>query len=202
VNFHSNINVALTFFSFWNIVLEPNQALFDPIYNSWFVRRWPVGLCDLWLHTLLFASWPTFIGSCKTPQGSYFILKFLPMASLCTLTHLSVVPQKYHLNHHFRIQNKGFGITSTSWDHVFGTLPSTKTIGKTTWVSAALSVLVIPNIKVRLVALPPLPWAKVTSYGCHWSRMHGLINPLFADCSGSKEDFSWITPVSDSSVQI
>jgi dihydroceramide fatty acyl 2-hydroxylase len=40
------------------------------------------------------------------------------------------VHQKYHLNHHFRIQNKGFGITSTLWDHVFGTLPSTKTIDK------------------------------------------------------------------------
>ncbi|VAI26618.1 unnamed protein product [Triticum turgidum subsp. durum] len=38
--------------------------------------------------------------------------------------------KKYHLNHHFRIQNKGFGITSTLWDHVFGTLPSTKTADK------------------------------------------------------------------------
>jgi dihydroceramide fatty acyl 2-hydroxylase len=38
--------------------------------------------------------------------------------------------QKYHLNHHFRIMNKGFGITSALWDHVFGTLPSTKTIDK------------------------------------------------------------------------
>ncbi|KAL6847429.1 hypothetical protein ACP4OV_023282 [Aristida adscensionis] len=40
--------------------------------------------------------------------------------------------KKYHLNHHFRIQNKGFGITSTLWDHVFGTLPSTKTVDKST----------------------------------------------------------------------
>nr|GMD05407.1 dihydroceramide fatty acyl 2-hydroxylase FAH1-like [Ipomoea batatas] len=31
--------------------------------------------------------------------------------------------KKYHLNHHFRIQNKGFGITSALWDRVFGTLP-------------------------------------------------------------------------------
>jgi dihydroceramide fatty acyl 2-hydroxylase len=44
----------------------------------------------------------------------------------------SDVHQKYHLNHHFRIQNKGFGITSTLWDHVFGTLPSTKTADKST----------------------------------------------------------------------
>lgn len=34
--------------------------------------------------------------------------------------------KKYHLNHHFRIQNKGFGITTTLWDRVFGTLPKTK----------------------------------------------------------------------------
>lgn len=33
------------------------------------------------------------------------------------------VLQKYHLNHHFRVQNKGFGITSDLWDRVFGTLP-------------------------------------------------------------------------------
>ncbi|KAJ3670041.1 hypothetical protein LUZ60_010365 [Juncus effusus] len=32
----------------------------------------------------------------------------------------------YHLNHHFRIQNKGFGITSSIWDIIFGTLPPLK----------------------------------------------------------------------------
>nr|XP_029120882.1 dihydroceramide fatty acyl 2-hydroxylase FAH1 isoform X2 [Elaeis guineensis] len=29
----------------------------------------------------------------------------------------------YHMSHHFRVQNKGFGITSKLWDIVFGTLP-------------------------------------------------------------------------------
>ncbi|XP_031267355.1 dihydroceramide fatty acyl 2-hydroxylase FAH2-like [Pistacia vera] len=38
--------------------------------------------------------------------------------------------KKYHLNHHFRIQNKGFGITSSLWDDVFGTLPSAKAASK------------------------------------------------------------------------
>ncbi|KAI8524558.1 hypothetical protein RHMOL_Rhmol13G0158700 [Rhododendron molle] len=38
--------------------------------------------------------------------------------------------KKYHLNHHFRIQNKGFGITSSLWDKVFGTLPQSKAAGK------------------------------------------------------------------------
>ncbi|KAJ1394884.1 Fatty acid hydroxylase [Sesbania bispinosa] len=36
------------------------------------------------------------------------------------------VPQKlkkYHLNHHYRMQNAGFGITSPLWDKVFGTVP-------------------------------------------------------------------------------
>ncbi|MED6192848.1 cytochrome P450 [Stylosanthes scabra] len=31
--------------------------------------------------------------------------------------------KKYHLNHHYRISNHGFGITSPLWDIVFGTLP-------------------------------------------------------------------------------
>ncbi|XP_010538659.1 PREDICTED: dihydroceramide fatty acyl 2-hydroxylase FAH2 [Tarenaya hassleriana] len=43
-----------------------------------------------------------------------------------TFKHL----KKYHLNHHFRIQNKGFGITSSLWDKVFGTLPSSKAAEK------------------------------------------------------------------------
>ncbi|KAE8655516.1 Fatty acid 2-hydroxylase 1 [Hibiscus syriacus] len=34
--------------------------------------------------------------------------------------------KKYHMNHHFRIQNKGFGVTTTLWDRVFETLPKTK----------------------------------------------------------------------------
>ncbi|XP_042386580.1 dihydroceramide fatty acyl 2-hydroxylase FAH1-like, partial [Zingiber officinale] len=34
--------------------------------------------------------------------------------------------KRYHLNHHFRIQNKGFGITSSLWDIVFSTLPPSK----------------------------------------------------------------------------
>ncbi|XP_004293707.1 PREDICTED: fatty acid 2-hydroxylase 1-like [Fragaria vesca subsp. vesca] len=38
--------------------------------------------------------------------------------------------KKYHLNHHFRIQSKGFGITSSLWDNVFGTVPSTKAAEK------------------------------------------------------------------------
>ncbi|KAK9936976.1 hypothetical protein M0R45_013795 [Rubus argutus] len=45
----------------------------------------------------------------------------------------SEVPKKlkrYHLNHHFRIQDKGFGITSSLWDRVFGTLPQTKAAKK------------------------------------------------------------------------
>ncbi|CAL5357913.1 unnamed protein product [Camellia sinensis] len=38
--------------------------------------------------------------------------------------------KKYHLNHHFRIQDKGFGITSLIWDKVFGTLPQSIAAGK------------------------------------------------------------------------
>ncbi|KAL8139786.1 hypothetical protein V2J09_005807, partial [Rumex salicifolius] len=38
--------------------------------------------------------------------------------------------KKYHLNHHFRIHDKGFGITSSLWDMVFGTLPPSYTPAK------------------------------------------------------------------------
>ncbi|KAL1538388.1 cytochrome P450 [Salvia divinorum] len=38
--------------------------------------------------------------------------------------------KKYHLNHHFRVQHKGYGITSSFWDKVFGTLPPSKVEGK------------------------------------------------------------------------
>lgn len=31
--------------------------------------------------------------------------------------------KRYHMNHHYKIQDKGFGITSPFWDIVFGTLP-------------------------------------------------------------------------------
>ncbi|KAI3455915.1 hypothetical protein Pfo_012578 [Paulownia fortunei] len=31
--------------------------------------------------------------------------------------------KRNHMDHHFRIQDKGFGITSNFWDRVFGTLP-------------------------------------------------------------------------------
>ncbi|CAI9115328.1 OLC1v1016205C1 [Oldenlandia corymbosa var. corymbosa] len=31
--------------------------------------------------------------------------------------------KRYHMNHHYKVQDKGFGITSTFWDIVFGTLP-------------------------------------------------------------------------------
>ncbi|KAF7151311.1 hypothetical protein RHSIM_Rhsim02G0164300 [Rhododendron simsii] len=38
--------------------------------------------------------------------------------------------KKYHFNHHFRIQNQSFGITSSFWDKVFGTLPQSKAAAK------------------------------------------------------------------------
>lgn len=54
-------------------VLESNQADYYTNYNSRRVWRRPVGLCDVWLHTLLSASWAAVIWSRKTPQGAYSI---------------------------------------------------------------------------------------------------------------------------------
>lgn len=68
---------------------------------------------------------------------SYFILKELAdmrgnrvEIEVHVYLLLFLVLQKYHLNHHFRIQNKGFGITSSMWDRVFGTLPQSKSAVK------------------------------------------------------------------------
>lgn len=36
--------------------------------------------------------------------------------------------KRYHLNHHFKIQTKGFGVTSSLWDIVFQTLPSSSRV--------------------------------------------------------------------------
>lgn len=49
---------------------------------------------------------------------------------LCCVV-LCCVVQKYHMNHHFRIMNKGFGVTSSLWDRAFGTLPASKVAEKT-----------------------------------------------------------------------
>ncbi|KAG5040660.1 hypothetical protein JHK85_013136 [Glycine max] len=40
-----------------------------------------------------------------------------------------IILQKYHLNHHYRLQNYGFGITSPLWDKVFGTVPPPQSKG-------------------------------------------------------------------------
>jgi len=58
--------------------------------------------------------------------GTFFsFVSGLHKESLFVMFFLMIL-QKYHLNHHFRIQDKGFGITSSLWDIVFGTLPTTK----------------------------------------------------------------------------
>jgi sterol desaturase/sphingolipid hydroxylase (fatty acid hydroxylase superfamily) len=33
---------------------------------------------------------------------------------------------KSHIDHHFRDSNKGYGVSSPIWDHVFGTLPASR----------------------------------------------------------------------------
>lgn len=90
VNFQLDIDNFNAFF-FWtvHIVLEHDQAIFDPVYNSWSVWRWPVGLRDLWLHTLLPASWPAIIRSCKVSQGSFFIVitEAYPAPLICVMFH-------------------------------------------------------------------------------------------------------------------
>ncbi|XP_031123725.1 dihydroceramide fatty acyl 2-hydroxylase FAH2-like [Ipomoea triloba] len=46
------------------------------------------------------------------------------------LTGMSQSLKRFHMDHHFRNQDKGFGITSTFWDIVFGTLPPPRSTKK------------------------------------------------------------------------
>ncbi|KAL3683870.1 hypothetical protein R1sor_001892 [Riccia sorocarpa] len=39
-------------------------------------------------------------------------------------THQLRHMKRYHLNHHFKVQTEGFGVSSEVWDWVFGTLPA------------------------------------------------------------------------------
>ncbi|KAH9606934.1 hypothetical protein KSS87_009329 [Heliosperma pusillum] len=45
-------------------------------------------------------------------------------------TGVSKKLKSYHLNHHYRLRTKGFGITSSFWDIVFGTKPPPKATEK------------------------------------------------------------------------
>jgi sterol desaturase/sphingolipid hydroxylase (fatty acid hydroxylase superfamily) len=37
---------------------------------------------------------------------------------------------KHHMDHHYRDTNKGYGVSSAAWDHVFGSLQEQKTKGE------------------------------------------------------------------------
>lgn len=58
---------------------------------------------------------------------------FLRVEKETFLMTVLCVEQRYHLNHHFRVQSEGFGITSPLWDRAFGTYPTTKPIQKHKW---------------------------------------------------------------------
>lgn len=67
---------------------------------------------------------------------------------ICTICdNLFPLFQRYHLNHHFRMQTSGFGITSSLWDNVFGTLPPAKTIEKSSWLFSCLSVFYFVEVR-------------------------------------------------------
>ena len=122
-------------------VLEPCCVLCNSIYHSCIVCGWSTGICDVWLHSLLPAPWTTIQRPSETSQGEGIIdnTTYILDPSSCSIEKpigfdSSQLPfmQRYHLNHHFRIQDKGFGITSTLWDTVFGSL-SPSTTGKKNW---------------------------------------------------------------------
>lgn len=123
-------------------VLESGRILRNSINHTCIIWRWSVGICDVWLHSLLPAPWATIHRPSKTSQGEDLmpLIKSHELAS-CSMEmstrfwFLETLPdmQRYHLSHHFRIQDMGFGITSSLWDAVFGTLPPSMTPGKKNW---------------------------------------------------------------------
>uniref|UniRef100_A0A7N0T403 Fatty acid hydroxylase domain-containing protein n=1 Tax=Kalanchoe fedtschenkoi TaxID=63787 RepID=A0A7N0T403_KALFE len=68
--------------------------------------------------------WGRFTGLCVYDVTHYYLHHEQPSREVTKNL------KKYHLNHHFRIQNKGFSITSSLWDKVFGTLPQTRSAAK------------------------------------------------------------------------
>lgn len=118
------------------LVLEPVSTFIASISCSGFVWRDLVGICNIWSHYMHHGD-PS-KGLAQTLKVTnfrtvfyffYVVLPFcheferivcisMPSQSTCVRTW-----QKYHLNHHFTTQSKGFGINlSLFWDNVFGTL--------------------------------------------------------------------------------
>lgn len=66
----------------------------------------------------------------------YFMAGFINGYSIYAFTHWSIhafqPPKplkflwKHHNMHHYRTQEKAFGVSSTFWDHIFGTMPPEK----------------------------------------------------------------------------
>jgi len=50
-------------------VLEPGRILRNSINHTCIIWRWSVGICDVWLHSLLPAPWTTIHRPSKTSQG-------------------------------------------------------------------------------------------------------------------------------------
>ena len=89
---------------------------------------------SLLIALLLFALFSAIFGNSVWAFWAGFMLGYLAY----DMTHYSIHHFKHpktpwlkniwkaHIDHHFRDSNKGYGVSSPIWDHVFGTLQSPK----------------------------------------------------------------------------
>lgn len=94
---------------------------------------------SLAIAALLFALFSILFGSWTWAFSSGFATGYLAY----DMTHYSIHHFKHpktkwlkrlwksHIDHHFRDSNKGYGVSSSFWDHVFGTLQVQKKTSKT-----------------------------------------------------------------------
>lgn len=129
--------------SLWLLVVEPDWCFNKAIHHSCTIWRHFAGICNVWCYSLLHTSREAIERNHSAAEGNnlsksasqslgFFLLCLSCLEgesphSIAFYKSFNVCfEQRFHMNHHFRIRDKGFGISSSLWDIVFGTLPPAK----------------------------------------------------------------------------
>ncbi|KAK8559816.1 hypothetical protein V6N13_016550 [Hibiscus sabdariffa] len=107
-------------------------------FENEFMEGKHISLSHPWLPPQAPYGWPTLCDSTFTSCSSYHYGSVLLGGGLAgyviydtthyylhfthPTNHILKSLKKYHMDHHFRIRNKGFGVTTKLWDRVFETL--------------------------------------------------------------------------------
>jgi sterol desaturase/sphingolipid hydroxylase (fatty acid hydroxylase superfamily) len=93
----------------------PGFILASILFGFFFIIFWTLGVSDL-----TYGFFPGFF-------SGYLMYSFVHRA-----THVNRPPKRFkhlwrhHSLHHYRYPDKAFGVSSTFWDKVFGTMPPKK----------------------------------------------------------------------------